>query len=218
VIGDSIIATGLPSGRTTVTATRPDAVTSQPVAIGKYVATASPFSPFTVNTSAPSFFKPTGDCWQKGALTSAITPDLLRGDKLTFTGTSFFGTPPTTTVTVGAPAPGSSPGPAPVCAVLAPWARNAITSATSTTAASVTVSGVAQPFATQVSLTASDGTSTTSPLTLAPQADGKWSTTLDVGVLTHRPITITPVFKVPDVSTGASARIAGATATVTAGT
>jgi hypothetical protein len=218
VIGDSIIASGLPSGRTTLTATRLDAVTAKPVVIGKYVATASRFSPFTVNTSGPSFFKPTGDCWQKGALTSGLTPDLLQGDKLTFTGTAFFGSPPSTTVTVGAPAQGSRPGPVPVCAILAPWARNAITSATKGTGASVSVSGVAQKFATEVSLTATDGTSTTAPLTLAPQADGHWSATLDASALTHTPITITPVFKVPDVSTGASAQIAGAKATVTAGT
>lgn len=212
VIGDSVIASGLPYGRTTVTATRADAMTGAPVAIGTFAATAMPFQPFTINTSGPTFLKPTGDCWQKGALTSALTPDLQPGDKLAFVGTSIFGQPPRTTVTVGAPV--GTPGPMPVCATLAPWARNAILNPPATAGASLILNGVAQKFATAVALNATDGTNTATAQA-TPAANGTWSATLALGTLAGGPVTITPVFTVPDAATGATARIAGPKVTVT---
>jgi hypothetical protein len=216
VLGDAVIASGLAPGRTTLMATRPDAVTGEPVAIGKFVATASPFSPFTVNTGA--LLAPTGDCWQKGALKSAVTPDLQPGDTLTFTGLTLYGSAPTTSVTVGAPARGTRPGPVPLCASLAPWARNAVIGAPgSASGPSVELSGVAQPFATSVSLTASDGSATTDPVAATPDAGGKWSATLPLGTLASGTIAVTPVFTVPDVSNGDSVRIAGAKVTLTKG-
>jgi hypothetical protein len=183
-----------------VTATRPDAVTQQPVAIGTFAGTASPFQPFTINTTGPSFLKPTGDCWQRGALPSALTPDLQPGDNVTFIGTSFFGPPPRTTVTVGAPT--GTPGPVPLCGTLAPWARNAITNPPAGAGATVTLSGVAQRFCTSVS-------HTTPSVQATPAANGAWSATLQLGTLNNGTVTVTPVFTVPDAGTGASARIAG---------
>src|SRR4051812_39255794 len=170
LIGDSVIASGLPFGRTTVTATRADAVTSAPVAIGTFAATAMPFQPLTINTSGPTLLKPAGDCWQKGAWSSALTPDLQTGDKLAFVGTAIFGQPPRTTITVGAPV--GSPGPVPVCSTLAPWARNAILNPPGTAGSSVTLNGVAQKLATQVALTATDGAHTTAAVQVTPAATG----------------------------------------------
>lgn len=213
LIGDSVIASGLPFGRTTVTATRADAVTNAPVAIGTFAATAMTFQPFTINASAPTFLKPTGDCWQKGALSSALTPDLQPGDKLAFVGTALFGQPPRTTITVGAPV--GTPGPVPVCSTLAPWARNAILNPPATAGASVVLNGVAQKFATQVALTATDGTHTTPPVQATPAANGTWSATLALGTLASGPVTVAPVFTVPDATTGATVHIAGPKASLT---
>jgi hypothetical protein len=213
VIGDSVIASGLPFGRTTVTATRLDAVTNAPVAIGTFAATAMTFQPFTINTSGPTFLKPAGDCWQKGALASALTPDLQPGDKLAFVGTAILGQPPRTTITVGAPV--GTPGPVPVCSALAPWARNAILNPPATVGASVTLNGVAQKFATRVELAATDGTHTTPAVQATPAANGTWSATLALGTLNAGPITVTPVFTVPDATTGSPAHIAGPKAALT---
>jgi hypothetical protein len=210
VIGDSVIATGLPSGRTTLTATRPDALTGKPVTIGRFVAGAALSSSFAVNTTGPSLVRPTGDCWQKGALKTALTPDLLQGDKLVFTATGMFDSPSTTTVTVGAPVPGATPGPVPACANLSPWARNAVTGVPDPAGgSSATVSGVAQAFATSVSLTATDGSATTDPVEVTPDADGKWSATLQLGPLASGEVTVAPVFAVPDAGNGETAHVAG---------
>ncbi|WP_270044947.1 hypothetical protein [Solirubrobacter ginsenosidimutans] len=213
VIGDSVIASGLPFGRTTVTATRADAVTGAPVAVGTFAASAMTFQPFTINTSAPTLLKPTGDCWQKSAWSSALTPDLQTGDKLAFVGTAIFGQPPRTTITVGAPV--GSPGPVPVCSALAPWARNAILNPPATAGASVVLNGVAQKFATQVALTATDGAHTTPAVQATPAANGTWSATVQLGTLDNGPVTITPVVTVPDAVTGATAHIAGPKASLT---
>jgi hypothetical protein len=172
-----------------------------------------PFQPFTINTSAPTFLKPTGDCWQKGALLSALTPDLQTGDKLAFVGTAIFGQPPRTTITVGTPV--GTPGPVPVCSALAPWGRNAILNPPATAGSSVALNGVAQKFATRVTLTATDGTHTTPAVQATPAANGTWSATLPLGALDNGPVTITPVFTVPDAATGATAHIAGPKASLT---
>ena len=213
LIGDSVIASGLPFGRTTVTATRADALTDAPVAIGTFAATAMPFQPFTINTSAPTFLKPAGDCWQKGALSSALTPDLQTGDQLAFVGTALFGQPPRTTITVGVSV--GTPGPVPVCSTLAPWARNAILDPPATAGSSVALNGVAQRFATRVALTATDGTHTTPAAQATPNANGTWSATLQLGALDNGRVTVAPVFTVPDATTGATAHIPGPKASLT---
>jgi hypothetical protein len=217
VSGDSVVVSSLPSfGPTTITVTRPDAVTGAPVAIGLESGTGDPFTPFTANTITPSPLDPSGDCWQKGALSEALTPDIRPGDTVTVSQAGLFGTGGTSSSTVVQPSDetGVTPGPIAGCASVAPWAQNAITSAPSTVAAGtgLTVSGVAQPLATGVSVSASNGTKATAPISTTPAADGSWSVTIpasELNELADGNLTITPVMAVPNVSTGAAAHIAG---------
>jgi len=215
VEGDSILVTGHSFGATTVRATRPDAVTGQPVVIGQFTDTASSTAPFSVNTTVPTPLKPDGDCWQKGALSSAVTPDLQPGDTVTVTQTPLFGGESTSTsVKVAASMVDGAVGPIPACTDIAPFARNALTSRPdSVTGGPIALSGVAQPFAAGVSVAATDGTLSTAPVAVTPGQDRSWSATIpadQVDRLAGGPLTVTPVFEVPDVSTGATAHIAGA--------
>jgi hypothetical protein len=96
---------------------------------------------------------------------------------------------------------------------VAPFAQNAVTDAPKTVAGgSFAVSGVAQPLATDVAASVTDGSRSTAPVDVAPNSDGTWSATIpsdQVGTLAGGALTVTPVFAVPDVSTGAPAHIAG---------
>jgi hypothetical protein len=219
VSGDSVVASSVSSfGQATIQATRPDASTGKPVVIGQYSANANPYSPFSVNTTTPTALNPSGDCWQKGTLSKALTPDLQPGDTVTLTQAGFFGSPSSTT-SVGVPSNnGGATGPLAGCDSVAPWARNAITSAPgSITNGPIAVSGVAQPLATAVAVSATDGTHTSAPVSVAPAADGSWSATIPAGQLAglgNAALTVMPVFAVPDVSTGAAAHIAGVAASV----
>jgi hypothetical protein len=220
IAGDSVLATSLPSfGTTTVEATRPDAVTGVPVVIGVFSGNGNQFGPFSVNTTTPTPINPDGDCWQQGALSEALTPDLQPGDTVTVNQSPLFGGGGTSaSVTVQPGDIGSDPGPIEGCDAIAPWAHNAITSGPSTvTGGGITVSGVAQPLATGVSVAASDGTHETPSVSATPASDGSWSATIpasDVANLSDTSLTVTPVFAVPDVSTGAGAHIDGAGLTV----
>jgi hypothetical protein len=220
VTGDAVVASSLPSfGQATIQATRPDAVTGKPVVIGQYSANGNPFTPFSVNTTTPTALNPSGDCWQKGAISQALTPDLQAGDTVTLTQAGFFGSPASTTsVVVGSNNASGIAGPQAGCDSIAPWARNAITSAPgSVTDGPITVSGVAQPLATAVAVSASDGTRATGPVSVTPAADGSWSATIpaaQLAGLANASLTVTPVFAVPDVSSGAPAHIAGVGASV----
>ena len=84
---DSLIATGIPGGDTTVQVKRRDALTGAPVVIGQFTDRAS-ILPFTINTTVPTAFDPDGDCWQRRALTLpggfGLTPDIRAGDTVTF--------------------------------------------------------------------------------------------------------------------------------------
>jgi hypothetical protein len=219
VAGSSVILVGQPAGRTTVTASRRDPLTGKPVVIGQYSGDADSVLPFTVNTTAPTATLPNGDCWQQGALSSPLTPDLRPGDVVTVTGTPdpLGGAPFSMSTTVPADAKASS-GPIPSCADGAPFAQSAITDAPAqVTGGPVTVRGRAQPFATGVSLIATDGRTTTPAASATPAADGTWSATLpeaDVAALADGSLTLTPVVAVPDISTGAPAHIAATPATV----
>ena len=55
--------------------------------IGQFGGLASPFLPFSVNTTTPTVFNPAGDCWQKGKLSLpggvGLTPDIRPGDTVT---------------------------------------------------------------------------------------------------------------------------------------
>jgi hypothetical protein len=220
VAGDSVLATSLPTfGSATIQATRPDALTGKPVVIGQYSGYGNPLMPFSVNTTTPTPLSGSGDCWQKGALSQALTPDLQPGDTVTLTQAGLFGgTPSTTSVLVRPSGPNALYGPLSGCDSIAPWARNAITSAPSAvTDGPITVSGVAQPLATGVAVSASDGTHVGAPASVTPAADGSWSATIPVehlARLANAPLTVTPVFAVPDVSTGVPAHIVGVAASV----
>jgi hypothetical protein len=217
VAGDSVLVTSQSIGPTTVQATRPDAVTHRPVVIGQYADVASSSLPFTVNTTVPTALEPNGDCWQKGALTSAVTPDLQPGDAVTVTQTPQLGGQPTSTsVAVTADNLQGAVGPIPACRDIAPFARNAVTRWPERVAGGpIVLSGVAQPFATRVSVSATHGAVSTAPVAVSPARDGTWSATIparQVDRLAGGPLSVTPVFEVPDVATGATAHIAaGAT-------
>jgi hypothetical protein len=214
VTGDSVLVTGHSGGSMTLRATRPDAVTGAPVVLGQYAGRASS-GPFTVNTTTPTALSPDGDCWQQGALSSALTPDLQPGDTMTLTQAGMFGgAPSTASVAVTAEMVQGAIGPIPSCRDVAPFARNAVTGRPdSVDGGPITVSGAAQPFATGVTVSASDGSVSTAPVGVGTAQDGSWSATIPAGQvdrLARGPLTVTPVFEVPDVSTGATAHIAGA--------
>jgi hypothetical protein len=222
VSGDSVVATSLPSfGPTTINVTRVDAITGAPVVIGVESGMGNSYTPFSANSITPTPLDPSGDCWQRGALSEALTPDIQPGDKVTVSQTGLFGGAGASSSTVVQPSDetGAVPGPIAGCASLAPWARNAITGAPGTVAAGsdLTVSGVAQPLATDVSVSASDGKTTTTPSSTSPAANGSWSVTIPASALARLAngnLTVTPVMAVPDVGTGASAHIAGVGMTV----
>jgi hypothetical protein len=222
VAGDSIVVTSLPSfGPTTITVTRPDAITGAPVTIGLESGTGNQFTPFSANTITPSPLDPSGDCWQQGALSQALTPDIQPGDTVVVSQAGVLGGTASSSSTAVQPSDetGAATGPIAGCAAIAPWARNAITNAPSTlgSGSALTVSGVAQPLATAVSVSASDGTNSTTPVSTTPGAGGAWTATVpaqDLASLGGGKLTVTPVMAVPDVSTGAPAHIAGVGATV----
>jgi hypothetical protein len=207
-INDSLIATGVPYGPATARVLRPDALTGAPVVIGHYSATSTGILPFSVNTTTPTPFNPGGDCWQKGALAlpggAGLTPDIRPGDTVTVTG-GLSQTVPAT--------PGSGPGgPGPGCGPLSLYGRSAVTAAGGGSGSDVTVSGVAQPLATGVAVSATDGAAATSPASATPAADGTWTATLpsaQLAALADGTLTLGAVFAVPDVATGAAAHIAG---------
>jgi hypothetical protein len=216
VVGDSVIVANWPFGDATIQVTRPDATTGKPVAIGLFSGSAQGSLPFTVNTTVPNALAPNGDCWQRGALSQALTPDIRPGDTVTVASDpgAFGGAPSSMSAVVPADGPGGDTGPIPSCSDDAPFARNAATTAPATvTGGAITISGVAQPLATGVSISAGDGTRSTAPVDATPAADGSWSATIpagQAGTLANGPLTVQPVFAVPDVATGAPAHIEGA--------
>src|ERR1700761_5652836 len=211
VAGDSVVVSSLPSfGPTSITVTRPDAITGAPVTIGLESGTGNSFTPFSANTITPTPLAPSGDCWQAGALSEALTPDIQPGDTVTVSQTGLLGGAGASNSTVVQPSDesGAMTGPIAGCASIAPWAQNAITDAPDAvaTGSDLTVSGVAQPLATGVSVSASDGTNTTAPMSTTPAANGTWSATIpasELAGLANGNLTVTPVMAVPDVSTGA---------------
>jgi hypothetical protein len=220
VIGDSVIVTGQPYGRATIQVTRPDAMTGKPVVIGLFSGMANPNGPFSVNTTTPTALNPDGDCWQAGALSQALTPDIRPGDTVTVAGQPglFGGSSSSTSVTVPANGPDVPRGPIPACRSVAPFAQNAVTAGPrSVSGAAIEVSGVSQPLATGVSSSVTDGARSTPPVDVAPNADGTWSAKVPaarVDALANGSLTVNPVFAVPDVSTGAPAHIVGGTISV----
>jgi hypothetical protein len=205
---DSVLATGLPYGPTTILVTRRDALTGSPVVIGKYADVAPGLLPFSANTTTPTAFYPHGDCWQSGALTLpgslGLTPDIRDGDTVSVTGGMSLVVP------VGSDA-GAAGGPIPGCDALSAYARSRVVTAT-VSDAGIAVTGSAQPLATGVTVTARDDRSTTAPVDATLAADGTWSAVIgrdQVAELADGTITVDGVYAVPDVGTGAPAHIAG---------
>jgi hypothetical protein len=216
VRGDSVIVTGLAAGRATVRVTRPDARTKAPVAIGEFAGAVRGSLPFTVNTTVPNaLFLPTGDCWQAGALHLpggvGLTPDIRPGDTV-----SVVGGPRVTMPDVLRPS--TQRGPIAGCGSRSAFGENAVTKAPATvTNRNLVVAGVAQPLATGVSVSASDGRRATPPVVVVPGAGGRWTATIPaqrIARLAKGRLTVSAVFAVPDVVTGAAAHIAGTPATV----
>jgi hypothetical protein len=215
VVGDSVIVSGLATGRATIRVTRPDARTKAPVVIGEFSGVASDSLPFSVNTTAPDLlYIATGDCWQAGALHLpggvGLTPDIRPGDTVAVVGG------PSLMVVRGSGS-GTPRGPIAGCAPTSVFAENAVTGTPSSIAnAKLVVSGVAQPLTTGVSVSVSDGRRSTAPVDVVPTA-GRWRATIpaaQVERLAKGTLTVTAVFAVPDISTGAVAHIRGAARTV----
>lgn len=210
---DSVIATGIPVGATTAQVTRPDARTGAPVVIGQYVEVAS-ILPFTINTTTPTIFDPDGDCWHAGALPlptgTGLTPDIRAGDTVALSSGLSTVVPPGPEPTSGGPATG--------CGDITTYAHNAVTELAGGSGADLVVRGVAQPLATDVTVTATDGRRTTTPVAATLADDGTWTATLprqDLAPLADGTVTVAGVYAVPDVSTAAPAHIAGVPATFT---
>jgi hypothetical protein len=211
-VQDSIVATGLAFGATTAQVTRPDALTGAPVVIGQFAGLASPFLPFSVNTTTPTFFNPGGDCWQKGQLSLpngvGLTPDIRPGDTVSLT------PGPSLVVPADAELKDGPSGPIAGCLPISVYGRNAVTAATGGSGADVDVSGEAQPSATGVSVAATDANGLKStPVDATLNADGTWDAALpsaDLAPLADGQVTLDAVYAVPDVATGAPAHITGA--------
>jgi hypothetical protein len=208
---DSVLATGLPYGATTVQVKRPDAVTAAPVVIGQFAGTASGLLPFSVNTTTPTAFNPAGDCWQSGALTLGggvgLTPDIRPGDTVTVSGGLSLLVP------ANAGSGAGQGGPIGGCGALSAYGWNGVTAATGGSGTDLTVSGTAQPLATGVSVTATDGHATTSPVDASLADGGTWTATVpaaQLAALADGTVMVGGVYAVPDVSTSAPAEIAGA--------
>jgi hypothetical protein len=215
---DSVQVTGLPLGMATLQITRPDLKTGQPVVTGQYQGLALLGLPFGVNTTAPTLFTPTGDCWQKGALSlggdMGLTPDILPGDTVSVTGGPTLTVPAQT-----AAGDGTLGGPIAGCDKLSLWGRNEVKSADfAAPGGDLAVAGHAQPGTKSVTVTATDANDVTTeaaPATLAD--DGSYSATIPAGALAQLadgPLNVAADYTVPDVATGALADIGGPTLSV----
>jgi hypothetical protein len=211
-VQDSVVATGLQFGATIAQVTRPDALTGSPVVIGQFGGLASPFLPFSVNTTTPTPFNPAGDCWQKGKLSLpggiGLTPDIRPGDTVAIT------PGPSLVVPADAELKDGPSGPIAGCLPLSAPARNSVKAATGGSGSDVGVTGVAQLGATGVSVAATDATGAAStPVDATLNADGTWNASIpsaNLAALADGPVTLNAVYAVPDVATGAPAHITGA--------
>ena len=213
---DSVTVSGLGIGQATLQVTRPDVATGKPVVVGQYSAFALPGVPFSVNTTAPSVLRPTGDCWQAGGISlpnsQGLVPDMLPGDTVSIAGQSV------TVPAEGFDFEGKSGGPIKGCDTVSTWGRNMVTGATFASPGSdLAVTGQAQPLASGVQVTATDGTKTTTPVDAKLAADGTWTASIpasDLANLANGSIKVNGIYAVPDVATNAAAHIAGRTMSV----
>jgi hypothetical protein len=204
---DSVIVTGLPLGMTTLQVTRPDLSTGKPAVIGQFRGLAFLGRPFSVNTTAPTALNPAGDCWQKGNLTQGLTPDILPGDTVSVVGGPSLKVPADAVADDGAPG-----GPIAGCASLSSWGRNVVTDASTQANGDLQVKGNAQPLATAVSVSGSDGATATKPVDAALAADGSFTATIpaaQVALLADGAMNVSGAYAVPDVAAGTVAHIGG---------
>jgi hypothetical protein len=215
---DSVQVTGLPLGMATLQITRPDVKTGTPVVIGQYQSLALFGLPFGVNTTAPSLFNPTGDCWQKGALSLSgdlgLTPDILPGDTVSVTGGTTMTVPAQT-----AAGDGTTGGPIAGCDTLSLWGRNEVAKADfAAPGGDLAVSGHAQPGTKNVTVSATDsGDVSTDDVAATLAADGSYTATIPAGSLAQLAdggLTVAADYTVPDVATGNPADIGGPTVQV----
>ncbi|WP_028060737.1 hypothetical protein [Candidatus Solirubrobacter pratensis] len=208
---DAVTVSGLGFGQATLQVTRPDAATGAPVVIGQFADVASPGTPFTVNTTAPSALNPSGDCWQAGGLSlpggTGLVPDMLPGDTVAVGGQNV------TVAARGFDYKAATGGPIAGCDGVSTWGRNVVESASFVPPGfDLRVSGQAQPLTTGVAVTATDGRTTTPAVDVAPGADGGWAATIPAGALATLAggsIQVGGVFAVPDVASGAPSHIRG---------
>jgi hypothetical protein len=174
-----------------VRVTRPDAVTGAPVVIGMS-------SGASVNTGS-------GACWEKGGLGVALTPDILPGDTVSAGGESVVAGPGSGSGGVAAGCSGS-------------YASNAVTgSSAASGSGDITFTGVAQPLASGVSVSLTDGARTTASVDGVPASDGTFSARVpasSLAPLADGDVTVNAVFAVPDVASGALAHVLGAPLTI----
>jgi hypothetical protein len=201
---DSVVASGLPPGRAAIRVTRPDALTGAPVVIGQFTG----FGPgsLAVNTGS-------GPCWQQGALSLpfGLTPDIRPGDTVSVAGGASVTVPP------GAEAGEGARGPVDGCAQQSGYAYDGVTSSGADTSGNITFAGIAQPLTQGVSVSMTDGRSTSAPVDASLAGDGTWSARVpaaELAALADGDITVNAVFAVPDVATGALAHVLGAPLTI----
>jgi hypothetical protein len=213
---DSVTVNGLGIGQATLQVTRPDAMTGKPVVIGQYSAFSFPGRAFTVNTTAPSALLPNGDCWQAGGISlpskAGLVPDMLPGDSVSIAGQSV------TVPSDGFDLSAKTGGPITGCDTVSTWGRNMVTSAAFANPGSdLTVSGQAQPLATGVQVTATDGKNTSTPVDATMGADGAWTAKIpasDLAGLSDGSLNVNGIYAVPDVASGTAAHILGRTLSV----
>jgi hypothetical protein len=142
-----------------------------------------------------------GACWEPGALGVALTSDIRPGDTVTGGGESV----------VAGPGSGSG-GVASGCA--GSYAFDAVTgSSAASGSGDITFTGVAQPLATGVSLSLTDGSKTTASYDGVLGSDGRFSARVPAAALAplaDGDVEANAVFAVPDVATGAPAHLLGA--------
>jgi len=213
-VRDSVSVSGLPAGPAKIEVRRGG------VLIGVFTDNAQAGQPLTVNTTAPSAAQPSGDCWERGALQPALTPDIRPLDVVSVVGG------PSVTVPADAPTAvaGVVGGPFGGCSAISAFAYNAVQSSSpgsviSGSGANLVLSGAAQPLATAVSVVVGDGTSATAPVA-ATLTGTSWSATIPASALDglkDGTLTATALFTVPDMGTGAASQIAGAPLSLTKG-
>lgn len=212
---DSVQVTGLPLGLATLQVSRPDRKTGNPVVTGQFQGFALFGMPFAANTTAPTLLNPSGDCWQKGALSLSgnlgLTPDILPGDTVSVVGGPSLVVPAQTSTGTGI-----AGGPISGCDTLSLWGHNAVKTAGFTSAGGdLAITGRAQPGVIGVTVSAEDANGVeTAPVAATLATDGAYTATIPAAALeelSDGTLTVAADYSVPDVASGTAADIGGLT-------